>query len=174
MRYVAIDPSGSFNEGKGHTGISIMYNNDWDNIHMYSIAAKNYDTRHDYWDNFMKTAFRDYIDQSNTEISIDDIVVIIESFVIRSNGFTYGKMPETIQFIGAIMWELENYGIKNIKLQTPSQAKTRFDDDSLCRYIPNFTKDSRTGFYLYKGEKTNDHVRDSLKHLLFYKRYGEK
>ena len=32
MRTIAIDPSGNFEEGKGHTGIAIIDESDWENI----------------------------------------------------------------------------------------------------------------------------------------------
>ena len=39
MRYVFLDPSGSFNEGKGHTGIAVMHDNDWEHIVLKDIRA---------------------------------------------------------------------------------------------------------------------------------------
>ena len=91
--------------------------------------------------------------------------------MIRNNGFLIGKMPETILFIGALVWELERYKI-NYVFQTPTQAKSRFKDENLDRYIPNFEK--RNGYYYLNNKRTNDHVRDSLKHLLYYKKYTIK
>jgi hypothetical protein len=170
MMYVAIDPSGSFNEGKGHTGIACLWDEDWDKVSAFSVAAKDWATRHDYWEAVMSSAFKSFL---TAGINPDDITVVIESFVIRTNGFTVGKMPETIQFIGAMVWELERLGIKNIIFQTPSQAKTRFPDERLPDYLDAITKEDN-GFYYLKGKRINDHSRDALKHLLFYRRYGEK
>ena len=169
MLYVVVDPSGSFTEGKGHTGIVHIWDNDWNNVSVCSVAAKDYASRHDYWNAIMSTAFKAYLTE-DSGICPEDITVVIESFVIRSNGFTIGKMPETIQLIGAMVWVLESLGIKNIVFQTPSQAKTRFPDDRLPDYIPGLTKESN-GFYYLNGRRINDHVRDALKHLLFYKKY---
>ena len=75
-----------------------------------------------------------------------------------------GKMPETIQLIGALEYKLENHGIEYI-LQTPTQAKSRFKDDDLPRYIPGFEKRPNGRYYL-NGKQVNDHIRDALKHLL--------
>lgn len=172
MLYVAIDPSGSFNEGKGHTGIAQLWEGEWDKLGMCSVSAKDYATRHDYWNAVMDVAVKNFL-TTGTGITPDDITVVIESFVIRTNGFTVGKMPETIQFIGAMVWEFENLGIKNIVFQTPSQAKTRFPDERLPDYIPGLTKEDN-GFYYIRGKRINDHTRDALKHLLFYRRYGGK
>lgn len=98
MTYIFIDPSGSFNEGKGHTGIASC-NEDFTNFKIDSIAAKDYDSRHLYWDAMISRV----LDLRKTRFD----TVVIESFMIRTNGFLLGKMPETIQFIGALCWELE-------------------------------------------------------------------
>ena len=92
--------------------------------------------------------------------------------MIRNNGYLIGKMPETILFIGALIHQLDCVKIKYI-FQTPTQAKSRFKDEALSKYIPNFEKRSNGRFYL-NGKQTNDHVRDALKHLLYFKKYGYK
>ena len=160
MKYIVIDPSGSFNEGKGHTGITFIEDFDWNTLNTRSIAAKDFDVRHDYWKTIIDTIIDEWM--------FTDVTVIIESFMIRNNGFLVGKMPETILFIGALVWELEKYKINYI-FQTPTQAKSRFKDENLDRYIPNFEK--RNGYYYLNNKRTNDHVRDSLKHLLYYQKY---
>lgn len=163
MKFIFIDPSGSYNEGKGHTGISIIEDFKWDTLKTYSIAAKDYNERLLYWKAIINTVIKD---AKNT-------YVIIESFVNRNNGFLIGKMPETPLLIGALVWELEQLNIP-YKFQSPSQAKSRFKDEHLDRYIPNFVikgTDRGNLFYL-NGKLTNDHVRDSLKHLLYFQKYG--
>lgn len=159
MRYIFVDPSGSFNEGKGHTGVAVTDGSLVD-ITVKSFAAKDYTERHSYW-----KAIIDYI---TSKFSLDDRV-IIESFMIRTQGFLLGKMPETIQFIGALEWELEQYNI-DYYLQTPTQAKSRFKDDDLPRYIPGFEKRPNGRYYL-NGKQVNDHIRDALKHLLYFMKY---
>ena len=128
MRYVAIDPSGSFNEGKGHTGISIVDDWNWNTLKTLSYSAKSYPDRHTYWGTIIDTI---------TGNCCKDGVVIIESFVVRSNGFLVGKMPETSLLIGALVY------IKSDK-----------------------------AYYYLNGIMTNDHERDSLKHLLYFMKYG--
>lgn len=162
MKYVFVDPSGSFNEGKGHTGIAVCEDN-LENLNIYSLAADKYITRHQYWEAILNTILSHGITESD--------VVIIEGFMIRTTGFLMGKMPETIQFIGALSWELENRNIPYY-IQTPTQAKSRFTDDSLVKYIPNFEKKSNR--YYLNGHLTNDHIRDALKHLLYFMRYRKE
>jgi hypothetical protein len=89
--------------------------------------------------------------------------------MIRTQGFLLGKMPETIQLIGALRWELDSRGIE-YHFQTPTQAKSRFKDDDLPKYIPGFEKRINGRYYL-NGKQVNDHIRDALKHLLYFTRY---
>ena len=159
-----VDPSGNFNSGKGKTGISYIQfdevNNilDWKSLQFYTISAKNYPTRHEYWENIIKK-------------TLNANHVIIESFMIRTEGFLVGTMPETIMLIGVLTWELEKLKMSYI-FQTPSQAKVRFKDPVLLMKVPGleFVKNR----YYLNGKITNDHVRDSLKHLLYYTHYGRK
>ena len=161
--YIFVDPSGSFNEGKGHTGIAVIENENWDSLTISSVAAKDFKDRHSYWKSILDSII--HIAQDTSE----PVTVIIESFMIRNQGFLTGKMPETIQFIGMLSWELENANIKYY-FQTPTQAKARFKDESLSRYIPNFEMRAN-GRYYFNGRQTNDHVRDALKHLLYFLKY---
>ena len=161
MKYVFVDPSGSFNEGKGHTGIASIEDDDWSSLKYKSIAAKDYSTRHDYWWKIMES-----IAEEDTPKNLN---VIIESFMIRTQGFLMGKMPETIQFIGALEFVLETADVE-YSLQTPTQAKSRFKDDDLPRYIPGFEKRDNGRYYL-NGKQVNDHIRDALKHLLYFIKY---
>ena len=161
MKYIFVDPSGSFNEGKGHTGIASITDNNWDTLKYKSIAAKDYSNRHAYWWAIMEAIAE--IGEPN------EITVVIESFTIRTQGFLMGKMPETIQFIGALEFILEECDVP-YSLQTPTQAKSRFKDDDLPRYIPGFEKRPNGRYYL-NGKQVNDHIRDALKHLLYFMKY---
>ena len=169
MKYIFVDPSGSFNEGKGHTGIAVIKDDDWSTLEYKSIAAKDYDYRHDYWCDvmqFIKAQTFCINPEPNKNLGTR---VVIESFMIRTQGFLMGKMPETIQFIGALEYDLENHGI-SYSLQTPTQAKARFKDEDLPRYIPGFEKRDNGRYYL-NGKQINDHIRDALKHLLYFIKY---
>lgn len=167
MYYIVLDPSGSYNEGKGHTGIAIMHDDDWNSLHLESVSAKRFPDRHAYWENIMLR-----VTEMVKVAKPEKTVVIIESFMIRNNGFLIGKMPETIRLIGALEYRLEEEGI-DFTFQTPSQAKSRFHDDALCRHVPLLTYNAANHRYYFKCKMCNDHVRDALKHLLYYKHYVE-
>lgn len=165
MNYVVVDPSGSFSEGKGHTGMAYMRGDDWSSLETISVGASAFPSRHRYWtmvkENILGYASRD-----------SDTIVIIESFMIRNNGFLIGSMPETIRLIGYLEYELEAHGVK-YTFQTPSQAKARFKDKDLCKCIPGMSYRPSVNRYYLNDKMCNDHVRDALKHLLYFKRYQE-
>jgi hypothetical protein len=163
MIYIFVDPSGIFNEGKGHTGIASITDNDWNTLEYKSIAAKDFKTRFEYWSAIINETL------NPVRHKPEECQIIIESFMIRTQGFLIGKMPETIQFIGAYEFVCDMYGL-TYSLQTPTQAKSRFKDDDLPRYIPGFEKRPNGRYYL-NGKQVNDHIRDALKHLLYFMKY---
>ena len=163
MITLAIDPSGNFTEGKGHTGIAGIKDSDWTTVFTKSVNASDYDSRYEYW-TAVKNVITDYV------LEKTPIQVVIESYVVRANGFTTGKMPETAMLIGVLVYCCETLGVP-VYFQSPSQAKTRFRDDLIPNYLPQMTVD-KNRYYLGK-KLTNDHERDALKHLLYFKRYKE-
>lgn len=164
MVTIAIDPSGNFEEGKGHTGVAKVVDDDWGSVKTLSINAKDYDTRCQYWSAVRKVI----MDMALTGITTQ---VVIESYVTRNVGFTIGKMPETAMLIGVLVYFCDMYKIP-VYFQSPSQAKTRFKDDLLVKHIPNLERRA-TGYYYLRDKMINDHERDALRHLVFFKRYKE-
>lgn len=163
MITLAIDPSGNFEEGKGHTGIASMKNGNWDTVSVSSINAKDYETRFKYW-TAVKKVIQNYI------LEGEQLQVVIENYVVRANGFTTGKMPETAMLIGVLVYFCEMHSIP-VYFQSPAHAKARFKDELIPTYVPNM---KLVGNRFYLGSKlTNDHERDALKHLLYFKRYRE-
>jgi hypothetical protein len=166
MRTIAIDPSGNFEEGKGHTGIAVIDDCDWENVKVLGVNAKDYTSRHRYWNGVLSAI------SAQCDVPAK---VVIESYVTRMNGFTIGKQSETAMLIGVIVWNLEKWEIP-YEFQAPSAAKTRFKDELLPKYYPKLQLDTSTGKnrYLYDGRLISDHIRDAMKHLLYFKRYKEK
>lgn len=162
---LAIDPSGNFEEGKGHTGIAYMFGN-WDTVSVATVNAKNFTRRIYYWDAVL-AKIHDLIDRRDKG---DAIHVVVEKYVTRSNGFTTGKVSETAMLLGLIVYTCEKYNIP-YTLQTPSQAKTRYSDDALCKLFTHM--ELKGNRYYLNTRCTNDHERDALRHLAFYKNYME-
>lgn len=162
---LAIDPSGNFTDGKGHTGIAWWYNS-WENVTTLSINAKNSPRRVDYWNKVV-----DCIESlKKSKDTGCEVHVVMEKYVTRSNGFTTGKVSETAMLIGVLTYLCETYDIP-YTMQSPSQAKTRYSDDQLCKIYDNLEKRGNR-FYL-NNRCINDHERDALRHLAFYKNYME-
>ena len=167
MKYIFIDPSGNFESGKGHTGIATIEGDDttfdWDTLKVSSVSANDYPTRYEYWKAVCSCIYDPCINADNT-------TVIIESFLIRTDGILMGSMPETIMLIGALAYQLDAFGI-TYTFQSPSTAKSRFKDHMLPHLIPGMTHNSSTHRYYLNGKCINDHIRDALKHLLYFQKY---
>lgn len=157
---VAVDPSGNFENGKGHTGIASAVLYDWDHVHVKDVSAKKYNTCHEYW----KAVYNAILDEHPS-------IVVIEKYVVRNNGFTIGKSPETAMLIGMLQYALEEIGIPVI-FQSPSQAKTRFKDNVLLKLFKGITYDEVPKRYKVNGKVCNDHERDAMRHLAYYMNYG--
>lgn len=162
---LAIDPSGNFEDGKGHTGLAWYYDR-WDNVNVSSINAKSYTRRYDYWSAIVGF-IQDLHDKKNAGY---DVHVVMEKYVTRSNGFTTGKVSETAMLIGVLTYYCEMWNIP-YTMQSPSQAKTRYTDEQLTRLFPALTNKGK--LYYLGGVRTNDHERDALRHLAFYINYME-
>lgn len=98
-RYIiGIDPSGSFDEGKGITGFCILDSKTKRVLSSTQIRAKQFDSAEEYWN-----AHMDYIDAQCYKYK-EDVIVSMEDFRIYANkakSLTNSTM-ETSQLIGAI------------------------------------------------------------------------
>lgn len=162
---MAIDPSGNFEEGKGHTGLAYMFGN-WDTVSVASINAKDFKSRVLYWDAILDR-IKDLLKRREEG---DTIHIVIEKYVTRSNGFTTGKVSETAMLMGLIIYTCETNNIP-YTMQSPSQAKTRYSDAALCKLFTHM--EIKGNRYYLNTNCTNDHERDALRHLAFYKNYRE-
>lgn len=162
---LAIDPSGNFEDGKGHTGLAWSYDS-WEHVYVISINAKKYTKRVEYWDAVV-SCIREL---HNKKDAGHDVHVVMEKYVTRSNGFTTGKVSETAMLIGVLTYWCEVWDI-SYTMQSPSQAKTRYTDTHLCKLFPAL--EQKGNRYYLNGVCTNDHERDALRHLAFYKNYME-
>lgn len=164
---VAVDPSGNYVNGYGHTGIACMTLYDgvpkWDSVKVISINAKNYISRFAYWNAIISTI------EAETEVGD---TVVVEKYVVRNTGFTLGKSPETAMLLGALLYKLEETdpSLRFVE-QTPAQAKRRFTDATLEATFPTLTK-NEDGRWFLNGKPCNEHCRDALRHLAYAARYN--
>lgn len=102
---------------------------------------------------------------------IDPNVIVIESYRLFGHKAKEqsGSSLETAQLIGYMEMVAWEYDIPVI-LQDPS-TKTRHKDEILVKM--GIIEKKSNKFY-YKGELTNLHQRDALRHNRYYCKYGKK
>ena len=158
---LCFDPSGNWSdkEGKGTTGWSFFYEDILSGFN--SISAEDYDSMEEYW-------------QAHTDL-LDLILDPIEVIVCESYKLQPGKAMqqswsslETPQLIGYLRMEAWRRGIPFI-LQDPS-IKQRFTDKVLV--TTGYAEKRPSGIHI-NGKSTNLHIRDSIRHGLYYYRFGE-
>lgn len=161
MRIIALDISGNFNEGKGTTGYCIGLG-DGTILEIGEIKASDYPSRMDYHNAVISLA----LNKSKSD------VIVCENFKLyqhKAQAQIHSEL-ETPRVIGALeycAW-LE---LKPIYFQMASDVKKRFSDEILEE--KGFLVKQKNGLY-FKNVRTNDHIRDAIRHYMFFVRYGLK
>jgi hypothetical protein len=159
MKVLSFDPSGNYNEGKGTSGYSISLDGNLPHK-LGDIRADDYESRQAYWfahRELIENTFPDYL--------------VIESYRLfghKSKEQT-GSSLETPQLIGYLEMVAYEFNIP-VYLQDPS-TKSRHSDAVLTAVGVFVKKGIR---YFYKGELTNLHQRDALRHDLYFTKYNIK
>jgi hypothetical protein len=159
MKVLSFDPSGNYNEGKGTTGYAVS--NDGHLPHkLGDISSKDYASRQAYW-----AAHRDLIEQTFPD------VLVIESYKLFGHKAKQqtGSSLETPQLIGYMEMVAYDFNIP-VVYQDPS-TKSRHKDEIL---VSTGLVEKRGNKFFYKGEMTNLHMRDALRHNIYYLKYGRK
>jgi hypothetical protein len=154
MKILAIDPSGSFEEGKGQTGWVVIEDNK--PITFGILKAKNYETKYEYWEahsELFKTIKPDH--------------VVMEQYRLygsKAKSQINSEM-ETSKLLGYLEMNLYTLEIEHT-LQSAVSAKSRFTDVILIHkgYI---TKDLNGRYYIH-GVNVAGHIIDAMRHALFY------
>lgn len=89
---LSLDPSGNFEDGKGHTGLVLVGVTDegYKVIHKETIRADKFDTRIEYW--------KAHMDVLDPELDL----VIVEDFMLYphiNQGFSYMETPRVLGII---------------------------------------------------------------------------
>lgn len=154
-KFIALDPSGNFHEGKGKTGWAVFENKEL--ISFGAVNSKEYETQEEYW-------------SAVTKLTVGFTLIVCESYKLqptKSMAQSWSTL-ETPQLIGVIRMFAYNQGSKVI-FQDPS-SKIRFSDDIL---VKNGFLEKKNALYLCHGVKTNDHMRDAIRHGLFFIKFGK-
>lgn len=156
QRIISFDPSGNFKEGKGVTGICYVEDNEV--VMLGELKASLFKTAEAYWlahnvliaqwepDYMVMEGFKLYgskkNEQVNSELETPQIIGVIKVFCYEND------IPLAVQFA--------------------SEVKTRWSDEVLFQKGILNKKGAR---YLWKGQETSNHKRDSLRHALHFMRY---
>lgn len=154
MIILAIDPSGSFKEGKGTTGWVLLSKGNL--LKFGDIKAIDYHNRGDYW-----RAITDLI----ARYTVD--VVVLEQYRLYSNKAEsqINSEMETSKLLGYLEMILQDYN-KKYELQMASQVKRRFNNKILV--YKGYIEKSGKNRYSVRGTHISGHAIDALRHALYY------
>jgi RNase H-fold protein (predicted Holliday junction resolvase) len=155
MKVLSFDPSGNYTEGKGTTGYAISLG---DNLphKLGDIKATDFNSKWSYWN-----------EHENLIRQVEPDVIVIESYRLfghkaKEQTGSSLETPQLIGYLEMVAWKLHT----PVAFQDPS-TKQRHADDVLVTLGVIEKKGNK--FY-YKGELTNLHQRDALRHGLYYRR----
>lgn len=154
---LGIDPSGSFNEGKGITGFALLSPKGKLITHTF-VNAKDYNTQIDYW--------KGILDEINAyKKRYKDLVISIEDYVLYANSAKsqINSEMETSKLIGAIAVHAHTINVPLYK-RNASQVKNRWNNDILVH--KNFITKQGNKWLDSKGNWINKHCLDALRHAL--------
>lgn len=158
MIILAMDPSGSFNEGKGTSGYSIWAYNDmqYKLLNVGQLSALEYETQQDYWQAHI-----------NLLRDIKPDILVIEDYLLYAHKAMQqtGSKMETPKLIGIIQYECSKLNIQ-VELQKAVDVKNRWTDDILV-YKGILIKEGNH-YNTGQKKKVSRHIRDSIRHGIHY------
>ena len=154
---LGIDPSGSFKEGKGTTGIAVLNPNGTIAEHI-TVIAKDYPTQVDYWAGVLDQIDVYLIRYPNLVLSVEDYVLYATSAKAQIN-----SEMETSKLIGAITMHAYRMGIR-MYIRSASQVVNRWNNDILLYKEIIYKKGNRYVDSL--GIPINQHCLDAVRHAI--------
>ena len=166
---IGIDPSGAFKEGKGTTGWCVLDNKNNKIIQIGTIAAKDYNSYHDYWDAHIQL-LRRLVKQYGfkTAVSIEDYILYKNHALAQVN-----SQLETVQLLGIIKHLCYQYAI-DYYIRPAVAVKARWADDILVHkgLVARINK-----HYVLPDVPTKalcDHERDAIRHAIHFNTFENK
>lgn len=164
---MALDPSGSFTEGKGTTGWCFFDIRNDKVIRAGAISAVDYTMMEGYWDAHIKLINK-YANQYKNQI-----LILMEDYILYANksDAQINSRMETCKLLGLLQHLCWARGI-NYRMQLASEVKTRWSDEILChkKYIIKFGN----GFALENGTTLNRHCKDAIRHAVHFAKFRNK
>lgn len=160
---IVLDPSGSFKEGKGTTGIITMQlYEDGMYLKPACLYAKDFKTQTAYWNAHLK-----FIAEYMRTNGLKNVHLVVEDYLLygdKAVSQTNSRM-ETSQLIGVI----KNYAYERnipIIMQTAAQVKRRWTNDILAH--KGYLKPVGKRWSLPGNHMLNRHQLDALRHGIHY------
>jgi hypothetical protein len=152
-KYLAIDPSGNYVEGKGKTGWAMYVDGEFT---FGTFDAKDFETRVDYW---YAVAMLIAIEKPTTLIIEDYRLYNTRATSAATQSFS---LMETPRLLGVLEQTAQANNIPQVIWQMASSTKAYSDDKLLKLGILSKPKNR----HIFKGYKLNDHERSAFRHLL--------
>lgn len=153
MIILALDPSGSYEEGKGTTGVAIF--NDKKLMHVEQIRAEEYDNKLQYW--------KDHLHLIN---DWEPDIIVVEDYLLyadKAKSQIHSRM-ETPKLLGIIEYHCLNREHK-IVFQRAVDVKRRWKDEIL-EHKGFISKSGSTTYAL--GVAISKHIKDAIRHGAHY------
>jgi hypothetical protein len=166
-RYILVfDPSGDWD--KGTTGVCLFDSVRNMVLRLYTIAAKDYQSMHEYWDAHIKTIF-DTMDWVRGKQSLpqQDLVVVVEEYRLYADKAKaqINSRFFTSQLIGLITQECWRHSL-TYETQPAAAVMRRWNDSVLN--AKGYIIKLKTKCVNSKGKTISRHERDALRHALHY------
>lgn len=156
MLVLAIDPSGSYFEGKGTTGWAIFESEGRKLINFGSIRASDYPELKLYY-------------QAVSNLIKPGMQIVIEEYLLyatKAKQQINSKM-ETSKLIGYLQMYCYERCI-HVKMQLAGEVVKRWADHILEHKGVVYRQKGLSGMYFALGRKTNEHERDAMRHAMHF------
>ncbi len=162
---LAFDPSGNWSktEGKGTSGWAVF--DDDGKLHAFGdIKAAEHNSIEEYWHRH-SLLVREMERLSRSAMGPGPFTVVWESYRLQAGkakqqSWSSLETPQLIGHLRMVAWELETPFV----FQDPS-IKARFSDEIL---VSSGIAEKRGKMYYINGKLTNDHMRDAIRHGLYF------
>ena len=169
-RYIlALDPSGSFYEGKGTTGWCLFDTKKNEFLICGSVYAKHYSTMEDYWNAVIAVIKK--------ASEYRDVIVVCEDYLLYAHKLQdqINSRMETPKLIGCIQLYCFNQNIPYY-MQTAAEVKKRWADHILEYKGYTKTVDRRGKILPTSGDYStySHHSLDAIRHAIHYATFKNK
>lgn len=157
---LGVDPSGSYDEGKGTTGWNITDSKTHKILEVDSISALDYNSNHEYWEahiDLLKTMCKRY--GFDWGMSIENYILYESAAMAQVN-----SQLETVQLLGIMKQFCYQYAIP-YRIRPAVAVKTRWTNEILA-HKKIIISDTKGGYYAPCRPEKNlcTHELDAIRH----------